>query len=662
MNRKLSDQVGRILLGLAIISFAVTFLYGMIYYRSIENDFFYFLTVLQNSIMAFTFNADISFADLGKYIAEHEEIGYKILGYSYGIACFTAPYCTLSFFYKIIQKLTKLRFAVAKHKKFRHIIIFGYNAEVKALLSPEELKLDDEQKCKIHLVTTEDICDKDASVLIRKGVIIHNVDILSIQNNPRQVSYFLKKTEIDKVHDVILFDESSSRNFSIYHFFHLIDLGEKNNSIKFYCRCEDDGIRRIIEDYHDSKLKSGQFVSDLEIVSIPEIRVRKLLDKCPLHKYYSEQEDRYPDPNDWNLHLLIIGFGKLGQQLLLQAMNMGVVGSNNDIVIDVIDSDIEAKKSIFENHFSDKYVTYDNEDILINSDMADGKLVLRFRKMDIRYKKFSKQLKKLGGENGFTYIAICVENPDISLHCLTEAKRYMDNKLVQFAIRMDLDQIMEDYINGNDDTYGNVITIESTYNAISLVDLIQEKLDLDAKLFNHIYNSIEITNQNKADEKKIAVEEWKKLTLFRRNASRAIAQHAKVNHVVMKHISDKQLEKWFGKEGMLIRKTGNKWEYNLSDKEFAGIQSDMDNYKVISEMSRMEHRRWCYYTASCGWSPTTSYGEKKNDARMENPCLCTWDNLAKNLPSYCKYDLMPLLYEKKIRERNFQNLYNNFQG
>lgn len=649
MNKKLSEQMGKALLGLAVLSFVVTFSYGMIYYRTIENDFFYFLTVLQNSIKAFTFKANISFGDLAKYIAENEGWGYKVLGYSYGVACFTAPYCTLSFCYKIIQKFTKLRLAIFRHKKYRHVIIFGYNTEVKALLATEDLKLDDESKCKIHLVTTESISDKETADLIKKGVVIHNVDILSIQNDPKQVSYFLRQLEVDLVQDIILFEESSSRNFSIYHFFHTIELGERNDRIKFFCRCEDDGIRKIIEDYHDTKLKCGKFVSDLEIVSIPELRIRKLLDACPLHKYYMEQQDRYPDPNDWNLHLLIIGFGKLGQQLLLQAMNMGVTGSNNDIVIDIIDNDIEKQKSIFENHFNEKYVSIQDQEISIGSDKADGTLTFRFRKMDIRYRQFQEQLRELGAENKFTYIAICVEDPDVSLHCLTEVKRYMDNAKAPYAIRMELDQIMEKYINGNDDTYANVVTIESTCNAVSLSDLIQEKVDSDAKLFNHIYNSFAIPEEDNQDEEQTAAEEWRHLTLFRRNASRAISQHAKVKHAIMKNISDEDLEKWFGKDGMLLRQENGEWKYNLSDEAFARIQSDTDNYKTISEMSRMEHRRWCYFTAACGWGATQSFKAEKDDIHLENPCLCTWDDLAKNLPAYCKYDLMPLLYEKKIR-------------
>ena len=117
----------------------------------------------------------------------------------------------------------------------------------------------------------------------------------------------------------------------------------------------------------------------------------------------------------------------------------------------------------------------------------------------------------------------------------------------------------------------------------------------------------------------------------------------------MKNISDEDLEKWFGKDGMLLRQENGEWKYNLSDEAFARIQSDTDNYKTISEMSRMEHRRWCYFTAACGWGATQSFKAEKDDIHLENPCLCTWDDLAKNLPAYCKYDLMPLLYEKKIR-------------
>ena len=88
-------------------------------------------------------------------------------------------------------------------------------------------------------------------------------------------------------------------------------------------------------------------------------------------------------------------------------------------------------------------------------------------------------------------------------------------------------------------------------------------------------------------------------------------------------------------------------------------QSDRNTYPLISEIARMEHRRWCYYMASLGWKRTEEPGGKKNETkaerkerekRKENACLCNWDELVKYKSDVCKYDLMPLLMEYEEKE------------
>lgn len=672
-NKKMDQHVSNLLLYLAIISFLFTFVYGLFYYREIKNNFLYVLAVIQNSIKAFTFQSDISFDDLVEYMTINKGLAYKVLVYCYGISCFTAPYCTLSFCYKLIQKFTRLKLFVLRKKKDRHVIIFGYNAGVKALLTADDFNIESsvlsssvEEKCKIHLVVSCEISDSEIAEWNKKNIMIHSFDLLMYQNEEKQINSFLKQIEIGLARDIILFEDSSSKNFSLYHFFQgLKGNNDKENSeilrkdVKFYCRCEDDGVKRIIEDYHDRYLENSKFVSDLETVSIPELRIRKMLKENPLHSYYLDGHE--PDPNKWNLYLLIIGFGNLGQQLLLQAMNLGVTGSENRIVIDIIDNDVKKKKSIFENHFDENYVTIDADRIIIGSDKADGTFEIRFHQMDIRYKQFSKKLDELGKEGFFTYVAVCVENLDVSLHCMSEVKRHMDRcqehgmdtSGVKLAIRMEFDKQMEYYVNVNHDTFENVFSIESIANAISLRELIEARMDVNAKIFNHTYNMITI-HREKASEKtdaeaaekekmKEASHEWQKLTLFRRDASRAIAQRTMVNADVMRNVSDEQLQTWVGENGSLLQYRDGRWNYGISDKEFAHIQSR--KYREVSELSRMEHRRWCYYTASQGWRCTPSPDMEKDDKKRQNPCLCTWNSLEENLPEYCIYDLMPMLYE-----------------
>lgn len=140
----------------------------------------------------------------------------------------------------------------------------------------------DKKKYRIHLAS-EEINDEQSLELLREGIIVHKVDLLK---NPDDAVYFLKQMELKKTSNIILFDNSSAKNFSLYKLFHNECIKEKINmqaDIKFYCRCEDAGIQSILEDYHDTNIKTCM---DIEIVSLPELRVRQILSNNRLHQYY----------------------------------------------------------------------------------------------------------------------------------------------------------------------------------------------------------------------------------------------------------------------------------------------------------------------------------------------------------------------------------------
>ena len=139
---------------------------------------------------------------------------------------------------------------------------------------------------------------------------------------------------------------------------------------------------------------------------------------------------------------------------------------------------------------------------------------------------------------------------------------------------------------------------------------------------------------------------WNELTLFRRNSNRAVAFHQRVKELWFGDAQKQQLVKEI--DGLLERQ-GNAWFYSCEEEEFASRQSKAS---LLGELSKMEHRRWCYYMISCGWTKTKSFSDKKDDTQKKNPCVSTWQDLMTNNPDMCKYDLMPLLIleDKKIEQ------------
>lgn len=690
MKKKTNNQFDKVLFGLAIASLLISIVEGLFFYSSAKypNPLFRFMLIAQNSIRAFAFRGDISLKNIADVLQADPSGIEQIVGYLYAVAVFVAPYCTLKFIYKILDKLLRFKNWHPFSQKPR-IVIFGYNDEVDALLSDEPAQ-DKKSAYHIHIVSTQ-ISDNDERDLRRRGISVHRVDCLKL--DAQQLKYFFKQMELHKAYRIVLFHESSAQNFSLYKLFHNSDKPSfaLKDDVKIFCRCENQSIRQILEDYHDRN--QGL---DLEVISLPELRVRTMLEQYPLHRFYvpnksdgdskdSEtnrpREDRLIPAEQWHLHLLIVGFGKLGQEFLLQAMNLGVVSSKNNILIDVIDFKMEEKQNIFANYFNRNYVDMGETEFSIPTDRADGTFVVRFHKMDIRYQRFYEQLVSCGKDGVFTYVAICVEDEDVALHSMCAVQRYLQHHTSEctgetvIGVRMEADRQMAVYLNGNDKTYKNVFAISDSASVITLSDLLHEDLDRDAKNFNSIYSSIQIqsgektaqlsskqpkkeTKNQPTQEQSNAEDPWRKLALFKRDSSRALAQHSKIKETVFNDLDLTVLEEMFGTNGTLLKKVDeNVWAYDDLDHYIANL-SDREAFPWVEELSKTEHRRWCYFMASRGWQRATPEDKGKEKKALEfekkNECMCTWDDLLLTRKDTCPYDLMWLLlkYNKKCEEAN----------
>ena len=663
MGKKINKIIEKILLILAIVSFVVAFAEGMIYYSPAEysNGLVRYLLIIQNTIRAFVFKTDIKIEDVADAIKASNSVVEIIVSYIYLVIIFIAPYCTLSFGYKFLKQV--FFFGKKRHnRKYEGIIIIGYNDEVKVLLEDYHEKNKSLEKYKIHLVD-EGISSEEEMHLLMSGVIVHKINCMALSGKELKNFFFQIKSKMAKY--IIFFDESSVKNFSLYKFFNEEkQYSNLDRDVKFICRCENPEISAILEDYHDNESEY-----DMETVSIPELRVRHTLKNVPLHKFYESKQN--VTVNEWDLHLLLVGFGKLGQQVLLQAMNHGVVSSTNKILVDVVDIDIEKKSSIFANVYNEDYVQIEKDQMLVSSDKSDGEFRVRFHKMDIRYKQFLSLLKEYGNSEKdgiFTYAAICVEDEEIGIHCLKEVQRYFNKSAslqhidnVPIVIRMEMNKYMKKYINEDCKTFKNVVAMESSSDVLTLEKLIRGELDENAKEFNRIYNSIQIVSAKDArmvskekeceDVALTRKELWRDLKLFRRESNRALAEHALIKEVIWKNLinnedTKQQLMYFFGQDGVLLKERDGIWTYDSED-EFVEKQSNRNLYPAVSELSRMEHRRWNYFMISRGWGLCQQGDEKLEKRILEREkrtvCLCTWEDLVKVQKDTCKYDLMWLL-------------------
>ena len=240
----------RLMIVLPIFLFLIALLEGYMYYaRYQESPFFYGLLILQNALKAFQFKSDISLQDVISSISADMNPFQLVLSYLYGIIVFVAPIYTLSIVCAAANSL--LNFTTNLFNKYRrkpcHVLIFGYNENVKIILSQIKQK-------PVHVIAKTTFSQEEKRALLKEGITCHTYDYLSMDRAKQ--AEVLDLLHVSDVTSIILLEDSSLTNFSLFHM--LCEHGEKfQQNPKCYCNCEDEDVRTLTEDFYDSTFAAG---------------------------------------------------------------------------------------------------------------------------------------------------------------------------------------------------------------------------------------------------------------------------------------------------------------------------------------------------------------------------------------------------------------------
>lgn len=651
-------------MALAALSFALSMVEGFFYYQDLQHyQGLRILMIIQNSIGGFLFNADISIGDVIANLGENPTLIQSLAGYAYAVAVFLAPLCTIAVFYRALELLLGLQAArlfVFKHPE--HILIFGYNEYIPKMLEDGQSgeykqsgkdiqgKKDKQKARRIRVVTCQEVSDYERCRFRGRGVTFHTADCFSYSD--RELRQMFREVKLHKIQKIILFEDTAEKNFSLYYL--LSNKAERlPEEVKIYCCCEDEGIHRLLEDYYNNKgcqraseklddNKKCQRKLDIETFSINELFVRELLKEKPLHTCYLNSQK---SPHDWRVHLLILGFGGLGQQVLIQAMNLGVVSWDNEILIDVVDLDINKKRDNFGSRFDGTYVKMGEKEFAVPEENVDGKLRIRFHQIDVCGREFPDFLNTAGGKDPFTYITICMQDPKVGLHALFETERFMARQKspqrAVIGIRMDVNDQMAQYLEKDylQKDYLKVMGYKVNFDLIY-----NQNNDTMAQKYHKVYRNIQIKlavpESVEMGRKDTEIKGWKSLSFHKLDSNRALAYHNSVKKsVIERYEKDWKglLDQYFDSEDSRFHQENDTWFFHGTEQELV----DWINHDTfLRDMAMLEHRRWCLFMASKGWGPTEG---EKNEVTRENPCMVNWELLCRNKLEMCKYDLIPLL-------------------
>jgi len=636
----------KLLLLLAILSFLGAVAEGCLYYAD-QPFFFRILLILQNGINAFAFKPSISISDAINLMTAHSTPVYTVVSYIYGAAVFTAPYCTVAMIYKVLERLMHMVVTLRWQKRGEHIVIFGYNSDISAMLKNYDSAAHKKQY--IHIISDYSFDSEERYALTKQGHRIHSIKVFSMEQ--KDLYARLKKAYVDHADHIILFEENAVSNFSLLQIFSLRqdDGGfALKQGAKITCRCEDSSIAELIAEHYRPGA-DGNYGYDLELVSIPELQVRRMFSEHPLHTFYAGSDVPL---SAWHMHILIIGFGMIGEQTLLQAMNLGVVHRNNRIVIDIYDTDIDRKTDIFVNRFHNDSFEIGGRTIRLRKETADGELLIRCHADDVRTNSFFEGIRAAHTEMPFTYAVAAIDDMSIAVHCAKRLSQFFSEnggKHTPILLRMDTDRRIAEYMSSNNGPFSEVGIIESRPAVLTLENILNREVNAMAKQFHQLYSGIQIVSKGETVRdtgSRTANAHRNDASLFKRESSKALASHSSVKQVIMEQLVrelslpgiEDAIRERIGTDGSLMTYDGKIW--HLREDEDAFLRT-LSADAFACTIAQMEHRRWCCFVASVGWR----CGKPRDDARKVHDCLVPFDALCADEKgrTTVKYDLMAMM-------------------
>lgn len=303
---------------------------------------------------------------------------------------------------------------------------------------------------------------------------------------------------------------------------------ELQKRVKCYISCESRAVEELIYDYYDNQPQETRL--EIKLFNVPELRIRDMFAMHPVTKVVQErleeisagsQETRMKTfcegAERFRQHVLIAGFGVIGQEALLQALNLCVVHSEAEILIDVIDDHMESRVNAFMSRFGQSYVKRQShgaedgeerswEEYELKEPECDGRLRLRFFHEDIMGEGFSRLLWQLleipedawakreqMARNPLTYAVVSITDPDISIHGMLEIRkcvaRYQKQTRIPIGVRVDEDEYIAQFLNQNG-RYEEVFPISLSENVVRIEQILNENVERMAIEYHDCYCQI----------------------------------------------------------------------------------------------------------------------------------------------------------------------------
>ncbi len=693
-------------LSIKIITFAILgiicFAEGMIYYslpsngQVIESLLSRILASFQNLFQIMVFSPVIGVSDV-EQIRMTAGFGLKIFQYFYMVALVVAPVMTVVTVWGAIQNMINKRWNDTIGKNEQVITVFGESEESEKIINSVG-----RDNALVYYI--QSLTDEERQEYKERG--IHTVTGVNEDIDSKFERYKLQQSKY-----IVLMDQDPVANFNM--FCKVMKYFEGQSmvpEITVMVLCENYSIRKMCQDYYvnaayreetvnnkKKRIPTKMAALDFIIIDPHELEAEQMLRDHPVFEYQVETYGK-PDANPpadtpenppanppanpsantpafWNQHIVIMGFGHLGQEILFNAMNTAVLHSQSMIRFDVYDRDLDQSKGEFLKHFAlNAFVHHEDCLELTGNGSIDGTFRIYFHEINVNTIALEYSLDQINKEMPVTYAAACFADDETSITAVGALGKVLsdeEKEHVPILLHLESNEELRTFINDDSKSYANV-WVSTPSDSIFELDKLKKYADkLEVKEFHYLYKKLndqfydftedvqkpftgilsEITEES-------AIKTWKSAEYIDKESNRKASLHQPVKQLrsavyyYQKHIEGKYPELSFKQFFMEIQQKEHP-EYAQDVKnellqifdEYRDVKelvTKINENEMLRELGAMEHRRWCSYELSVGFE----YSENKNKAKRKHNDLLSWEELGEKNPKDVPYDFMGYFLNK----------------
>ncbi|MDI9469152.1 MAG: hypothetical protein QM296_02990 [Bacillota bacterium] len=349
---------------------------------------------------------------------------------------------------------------------------------------------------------------------------------------------------------------------------------------------------------------------DVQFFDLNELRALELLqsEHFPLHCTPGLERDWSADTLSSEAalaeaigrpHLLIVGFGELGQALLRQAVNLGTVNPRQPLAVSIVDREAGQNFDFF------------TADIAVFERVCEVELL----NYDVRAAGLPAELERIAAARPFTAAAFCLPDSEIAVLGCERLRPLLQDRPIAIASRRPDDiKILAAAL----EKRGARLTLfGSDSKILNRSVILNDSMIEQAQAFNARYNRTAALLSGAVPDARSPRQQWQALGMLAKESSVAQTLHRQVKRAILERIVS------VGGGPSTVEELGQSWSRALDGLDIAAQVSLIERDPVMNFLTELEHRRWnnFHYLRGFRFAETKDWIAKTHDCLIDD-----WDD------------------------------------